>query len=243
MLSQKTAGVELRGVSSTGNPSVETRDRCHNKNKQSAPRALLRGGEAFASMVDKYHERALWVEKNLLPHEPRIRSWLAHNRIRDTDADDIVQEMYARIGSLDNLDTIRDPALYAIKVAHSILSNQIRRSQIVSITAVGDLSDFDIPAPSATPEEELVQRDEMQVVVDALAALPQRTRDVLFLRRLEGLSQKQTAVRLAIAEKTVEKHMTRALLFLATHFGRGGKTRSAGERSDGFDQGGGGSDE
>lgn len=193
-------------------------------------------------MVDKYHERARWLEANLLPHEPRVRAWLGHNRIRDTDADDIVQEMYARIGSLDNLDTIRDPALYAIKVAHSILSNQIRRSQIVSITAVGDLSDFDVPAPTATPEEEAVQRDEMQVVVDALATLPERTRDVLLLRRLEGLSQKQTAMRLAIAEKTVEKHMTRALLFLATHFGRGGKARSTDEKPGCVGQGG-GSDE
>lgn len=194
-------------------------------------------------MVDKYRERAQWVEKNLLPHETRIRSWLVRHCIRDTDVDDIVQEMYACIGSLDNLDTIRNPAHYARKVAHSILCNQIRRSQIVSITAVGDLSDFDIPTPNATPEEELVQRDEMQVVVDALAELPQRTRDVLFLRRLEGLSQKQTAERLAIAEKTVEKHMTRALLFLATHFGRGGKTRLAGEESDCYAQVGDDSDE
>lgn len=178
-------------------------------------------------MVDKFHERARWIEENLLPHEPRIRSWLARNRIRDLDADDIVQEMYARIGSLENFDTIRDPALYAIKVAHSILANQIRRSQIVSITAAGDLSDFDIPSAEASPEDELLQRDEVHVVSDALARLPRRTRDVLLLRRVEGLSQKETAARLAIAEKTVEKHMTRALLYLSTLFGRGGKTRQA----------------
>jgi RNA polymerase sigma factor, sigma-70 family len=208
------------------------------QNTQSATHALHRGGGASASMGDKYQERARWIERNLLPQEPRVRSWLSQNRIRHLDADDIIQEMYARIGSLDNLDSIRDPALYAIKVAHSILANQIRRSQIVSITAAGDLSDYEIPSPEASPEDELVQRDEVQVVVDALATLPKRTRDVLLLRRVEGLSQKETARTLDIAEKTVEKHMTRALLYLATQFGRGGR-RAAGAASndDGSDDG------
>jgi RNA polymerase sigma-70 factor (ECF subfamily) len=174
-------------------------------------------------MVDRIESRANWIEQNLLPHELRIRAWLCRNRVQGLDVDDIIQEMYARIGSLDSFDGIRDPVLYALKVAHSILFNYIHRSRIVSITSAGDMKGFEIPSPDASPEEEVAARDEVQLVADALAELPQRTRDVLLLRRVEGLSQRETAARLAIAEKTVEKHLARAALYLTIHFGRGGK--------------------
>jgi RNA polymerase sigma-70 factor (ECF subfamily) len=176
-------------------------------------------------MVNNIEERARWIEQNLLPNEPRVRAWLSQNRAQGLDIDDIVQEMYARIGSLDSFDEIRDPVQYAMKVAHSILFNYIRRSRTVSIIAAGDMKGFEVPSPEASPEDELAARDEVQLVADALAELPRRTRDVLLLRRVEGLSQRETAVRLEIAEKTVEKHMARAALYLMLHFGRGGKHR------------------
>lgn len=135
-------------------------------------------------MVDRIESRANWIEQNLLPHELRIRAWLCRNRVQGLDVDDIIQEMYARIGSLDSFDGIRDPVLYALKVAHSILFNYIHRSRIVSITSAGDMKGFEIPSPDASPEEEVAARDEVQLVADALAELPQRTRDVLLLRRV-----------------------------------------------------------
>lgn len=176
-------------------------------------------------MLDKIEERAGWIERHVLPYEPRIRAWLNRNRVADLEVDDIVQEMYARIGALDSFDGIRRPELYALKVAHSILFNHIHRSRIVRITAAGDLRAYDTPSLEASPEETAAQRDEVQIVADMLAAMPERTRQVLLLRRVEGLSQRETAVRLAIAEKTVEKHMTRAVLYLSEHFGRGAKAR------------------
>jgi predicted DNA-binding protein (UPF0251 family) len=43
---------------------------------------------------------------------------------------------------------------------------------------------------------------------------------------VEGLSQQETALRLGISVKTVEKHMARGVLMLMELFGRGGKMRS-----------------
>jgi len=177
-------------------------------------------------MIDRLHERVSWIEQYLLPNEPRIRAWLGRNHVSGADADDIVQEMYARIGTIDKLDEIREPLHYAIKVAHSILVNQVRRSQIVTIIAVSDPDIFDIACPAPSPEDEAESRDELEVVAHALASLPRRTRDVLLLRRVEGLSQRETAAKLGIAEKTVEKHIASAVLYLAQQFGRGGKVKA-----------------
>jgi len=176
-------------------------------------------------MTDTRAARIRWIEQNLLPYERDVRRWLQRKRVRDSDIDDIIQEMYARIGSLDNLDEIRSPKSYAIQVAHSILLNQSRNANVVAITRDGDLEELTVASPEASPEDEMAFRDEVNEVIEAIAALPRRTREVLLLRRVEGLSQRETASRLAIAEKTVEKHLARAAFALMEKFGRGGKSQ------------------
>lgn len=175
-------------------------------------------------MIDRFRERASWIEQNIMPHELQIRAWLSRNRVRDLDVDDIIQEMYARIASQSTFDEIRVPIRYAMQVAYSIMASHLRRMKIVTITAGGDLEDLGVASPEASPEEELAQRDDLREVADALAALPERTRKILLLRRVEGLPLRETAARLAISEKTIEKHMARATLFLMHRFGRGTKS-------------------
>lgn len=177
-------------------------------------------------MIERCQERILWMEQHLLPIEPEIRAWLRHKRVSGIEIDDIIQEMYARVGAVDDLNGIRTPKAYAYHVARSILSNIARRPQIVSITLEGDLDQLGVPSPDASPEEALSLKEQVNEVVMAIAALPKRTRDVLLLRRVEGLSQRDTAHRLAIAEKTVEKHLARAVLALLKQFGSRGKVSS-----------------
>jgi RNA polymerase sigma-70 factor (ECF subfamily) len=159
-----------------------------------------------------------------MPHEMQIRAWLNRNRVRNLDVDDIVQEMYARIASQTTYDEIRVPIRYAMQVAYSIMVSHLRRMKTVTITAKADLDELGLSAPEASAEDDLVHRDELREVTEALATLPERTRDILLLRRVEHLSLRETAARLAISEKTIEKHMARATLFLMHRFGRGAKS-------------------
>ncbi len=177
-------------------------------------------------MIDRIRERSIWIARNILPHEPAVRAWLKRNRVYDLEVDDVVQEMYARIVSLDSFDGVRDPKRYAFQVAHSVVVDHLRRARIVSIFSVGNVEELGLAAPEADPAQKATFHDEINAIAGAIAALPQRTRDVLMLRRVGGLSQRETADRLSIAEKTVEKHMARGVLMLMTRFGRGGKSAS-----------------
>lgn len=171
-------------------------------------------------MSERLWERAEWIEENLLPHESRIRAWLVRHKAGDLDVDDVVQEMYAKIGSLEDVSDIRNPLRYAISVARSIVLNHVRRPRIVSITPTGDLDALGVPSTADDPEEATVVREEVRAVAAALAELPERTREVLWLRRVDGLSEAETAQRLSISDRTVERHLARAILHLATRFGR-----------------------
>jgi len=171
-------------------------------------------------MIEWSWKRAEWIEENLLPQESRIRAWLSRYRTGDLDVDDVIQEMYAKIGALEDISIVRDPLRYAISVARSIVLNHARRPRIVSITSTGDLDALGLSSSDADPEEATVQRQELRAVAAVLDELPDRTREVLWLRRVEGLSERETAERLAISDRTVERHLARAVLHLMQHFGR-----------------------
>ena len=182
-------------------------------------------------MEEKVRERAAWIARNVLPHEPAIRAWLRRNRVQDLDVDDIVQEMYARIVSLECFDGIQNAKQYAFQVAHSVVVDHTRRARIVSIYSVGNVEELGLAGAEANPEEKVNFREEISQVVDAVATLPARTREILMMRRVAGFSQRETASRLAVTEKTVEKHMARGVLLLMTQFGRGGKMASQSSKS------------
>lgn len=72
-----------------------------------------------------------------------------------------------------------------------------------------------------SPERAAAGWEEIARVVRALAELPERTREVFVLQRLEQMTYPQIAEGLGIAVSTVEKHMIRALAHLtARRFGR-----------------------
>lgn len=171
-----------------------------------------------------FRNRGRWLARNLLPHEALLRTRLRRMNIYGLEVDDVIQEVYARIASLPDLDAIKYPLRYAIQTATAIAIDHMRRTRVVPINAVGDLEQLEILAPEASPEQQLEFRDEIAAVGRLLAQLPRRTREVLILRRVEGLSQRETAERLCISVKTVEKHMAGGVAALMALFGRGGKS-------------------
>lgn len=171
-----------------------------------------------------FQEKARWLARHILPYEPMLRARLRRMFIHGMEVDDVIQEMYARIVSQPSLEAIKYPRQYAFQTATAIMIDHLRRSRVISISAAGNLDQLDISAPEATPEQQLEFREEIAAVAQLLALLPERTREVLILRRVEGLSQQETAQRLGISIKTVEKHMSQGVAALMALFGRGGKT-------------------
>ena len=64
-----------------------------------------------------------------------------------------------------------------------------------------------------------------------IARLPGKIRDVFTLRRVHGLSQREVAERLRLAESTVEKHMAKGFLMMSQWYGHGGNAPSRPSRA------------
>lgn len=171
-------------------------------------------------------DRARWLLRNVLPHEPALRGWLSRRALPGLDADDIIQEAYSVLAELESVDTIRYPRAYLFQVARSVITRHVRRTRIVPIHAVDDLDRFDFPDDAASPEQVAIDRDELRRLAHAIAAMPLKTREAFILRRVEGLPQREIAAQMGISENTVETHISRGIRFLIDWFGRGGKAQS-----------------
>lgn len=141
-------------------------------------------------------DRARWLAKHVLPHEPWLRSWLERNNSLGYDVDDIVQEAYARIILLDDVGHIRNARNYLAQTSRSIVLQQIRRSRVVTIDAIGSMDDLDIADDHPAPDREAEAREELRLVAAAIATLPRRCREVFVLRKVDGRSIRETAGRL-----------------------------------------------
>jgi RNA polymerase sigma factor (sigma-70 family) len=169
-------------------------------------------------------ERALWLGQHILPYEPALRAWLSRRRIGELDVDDIIQDSYARLIMLPNVDGICNPKAYLFQVARSVIATSLRGVKVVTI-AVSDPEALGLAAEEPSAEVQLSDRQELHRLIEAIATLPDPTRTIFRLRRIEQLPQRAIAEKLGMPESTVEKHISRALGRMMDLFGRGGKDR------------------
>jgi RNA polymerase sigma factor (sigma-70 family) len=170
-----------------------------------------------------YQARSRWLAAHVLPHEPAIRAWLGRTtQAAAEDIDDIIQETYAILAKLDSVGTIRDPRSYAFQVARSVFLQGLRRNKIVTIDAIADIAVLEIVDETPSPERHAMGKRELVRVETAIVEMPPQVRKVFWLRRVEGLSQRETANAMGLAEHTIEKYSARGLKFLLSQFGRGG---------------------
>ena len=167
-------------------------------------------------------ERAIWLGRHMLPHEPALRAWLRHKNLVDLDVEDVIQETYTRLVAADSVAHIRDARSYLFQVAGSVVIDAIRRRKVISLSSVPDLDYLAVASEAPSPEQQVIARDELQRLAAMIAQLPGKVRDVFVLRRVQGLSQREVAERLGLAESTVEKHMSRGFLLMLDWFRHGG---------------------
>ena len=116
----------------------------------------------------------------------------------EAEAEDAVQEVYAKLWeSRDRLEDVQSPKAYCIRMLKNLCLDRIRRAQFLSY-------------PEALPEkmfgpgadDTIDAKTRLNKVLEAVKALPDRQRDVLILRTVEGLSYEE------IAERTGTNYLT-----------------------------------
>jgi len=142
-------------------------------------------------------------------------------RVRDrSDLEDLVQDVFTRIAARDSATPVENLGAYVMRTAASVLVDRARRRAVRR----GEMHvAFDSERHGGTehdPERLLSAKEELNSATAALLSLPERTRAVFVLRRLQGLRHREIADRLGISVSAVEKHMVRAVDHLGQEMGK-----------------------
>lgn len=81
---------------------------------------------------------------------------------------------------------------------------------------LGGLTEEQYAAPVILPDQIVVARQELQFLQDAIAALPDRTRQIFLLNRFHNCTYDEIAFALNLSYSTVEREIAKALLACKT---------------------------
>ena len=124
----------------------------------------------------------------------------------EAEAEDAVQELFLKLWSgRDALDDIRNPKGYGLRVLRNLCLDRIRRSRKMETPEA-------LPEPEwpGRQDEAVDQKERLAKVLAAVKSLPDRQREVLTLRTLDGLSYEEIADRTGLNYLTLRVLLSQA---------------------------------
>jgi len=156
-----------------------------------------------------------WFAQAILPHEGALTGYLSRVWRNPADIPDLRQDIYVRIYESAARERPEHPKAFLFATARNMLADRLRRTRVVSIDYTQDLESLNVLVDEISPEQRLSARQELRRLANALDALPDACRNVIWLKRVEGLSQQEIARRLGMKEGTLESHLSRGVRMLA----------------------------
>ncbi|MGH8326150.1 MAG: RNA polymerase sigma factor [Steroidobacteraceae bacterium] len=152
-----------------------------------------------------------WFSREILPHEAALTRYLNRMWKGPAEVADLRQDTYVRVYERAARGFPRSPRTFLFVTAHNLIVDRVRRERTVFIAYKPDPDSYDYRTDELTPERCLMARHDLQRLKRAFSGLPHVTREVIWLRRIEGLSQLEAAALLGIKEGALEAHMSRGL--------------------------------
>jgi RNA polymerase sigma-70 factor (ECF subfamily) len=160
-----------------------------------------------------------WFADEVQLHRESLRAWLRGKFPAVDDPENIVQEAISRVWRVHCRDGVQSPKSLLFTTAQNLALDQLRRRQIATFETITEMEDSFVQEDRPTPVEHTAHNQELEILTQAIQSLPDRCRQVLTLRKIYGLPQKEIAAQLGIAEHTVEAQvangMRRCAEFLA----------------------------
>jgi RNA polymerase sigma factor (sigma-70 family) len=165
-----------------------------------------------------------WFAQEILPLERDLVRFIARHCRDQADVLDLRQEVYERALTGSPVDRLGSTRSYIFTIARNVLIDRARRAKIVSFEQVADIDTMEWDVDISAQDRRLTARDELRRAMKGLEQLPPRCREVVRLRKVEGLSIRETADQLTVSHHTVERQLTLGLRALA-NFMLGGDAR------------------
>jgi len=176
-------------------------------------------------------DQARWFAEEVQPHEAALRAYLRGRFPSLHDVDDLVQESYARILRAREIGTAKLTRAYLFVTARNLALDSIRRTNVVAMQSLAEIDASSVVEERPDAAEAASNDQELEILAEAIATLPQRCREIFVLRRYLELSHREIALKLGIAENTVNAQLVIAMLRCREYLRQHGVTARGKERT------------
>ena len=151
------------------------------------------------------HSRlAEWFRQLRVP----LRRFIAERRgVATADLEDVAQEVFLRLLRYDRAELVGDPRSYVLKIAANVAfewSGRARQRLPHAAAWLDDLTD------DANVVDEVERAQRARDLHAALASLPARAREVMWLHFSEGLTHEAIAHQLHLTQRMVKREIVNA---------------------------------
>jgi RNA polymerase sigma-70 factor (ECF subfamily) len=160
------------------------------------------------------------ISETFLSIRPRLARFIARRAFTKDEVEDLIQDTFLSAHRAKGEEPLDRPQAYLYRVARTVCYKSNKRRADFLARTMEDI-DVDALTHDRPGGVEVVEDRELLGKLLAFAStLPPRPKEVFVMRHIEGLTYKEIAARIGIAESTVEKHVAKATLLCAQEMRR-----------------------
>jgi RNA polymerase sigma factor (sigma-70 family) len=160
-------------------------------------------------MSDDRHQ---WFMQQVFRHGAALQRYLRRFTSGAEDIEDLVQETYVRLYTLEDWQAVSSPRALLFRIAHNLAVERSRRQLARATDSVADFEPLSVDTEEPAPEEQIDARRRFETFCAAVERLPPLCRRVFVLRKVYKLSHTEIAEVLGISHSTIEKHVAKGLM-------------------------------
>lgn len=149
---------------------------------------------------------AAFVEHNYL-----IKAFLARFFSEQQDIEDVAQEAYLRAYVAEQGQRVQKPKAFLFRIAKNVALTQLTKKSTQITDYIEECGDLALEEDFAV-DLEVEAQESLGLYCEAIAALPEKCRQVFLLRKVHGLAHREIAERMSLSISSVEKYLHQGLL-------------------------------
>lgn len=156
-----------------------------------------------------------WFVEEVLVHEAALVGFLRVHWREASEIHDLRQEIYARVYEAAMRERPKAVKTFLFTTARNLIIDKARRGKVVCMDTVADFDGLSVYTDEPDAEAVFSSRQELKALAAALDTLPEKCREIVVMRKIEGRPQREVARTLGVAESTVEKQVMKGVKRLA----------------------------
>jgi RNA polymerase sigma-70 factor (ECF subfamily) len=150
---------------------------------------------------------------------PALLAYFLRRVPNPAEAEDLAHDVFLRLAGVP-LEQLRSADAFIFHVAANLLRDRARRWKVrndYATTQVAAVDAQELELHAFDPERIEVARRSLAALVARLMELPERTREIFILYRIENVARRSIAQAYGLSLSTVEKEVARATAYLMLH--------------------------